>query len=353
MAKTPETKKTKPKAAPEKNISPKDTSAKNTSAKSAASEESARKVVARQRGLGRGLSSLLGDAAVPVPVSSDQSAGTPDQSAAAPPAAQLSGLADIPIEWINSGPWQPRRRFDIAALEELADSIRSKGLVQPVLVRPHATRKNRYELIAGERRWRAAQMAQLHNVPAIVRDFSDEEAYEVALIENVQRADLNAIEEAEGYRQLIENFGYKQSQLSEIIGKSRSHIANLMRLLGLPDDVRTLVTDGSLTMGQVRPLIGHEDASALARDIMKRGLNARQAEALASRPRGDASGTSSINSSAASKSADIRAIESKLETQLGIKTDIIWNEQRQNGRMTLTFSGLEQLEHVLEKLGST
>ena len=353
MAKTPETKKTKPKAAPEKNISAKDTSAKNTSAKSAASEESARKVVARQRGLGRGLSSLLGDAAVPVPVSSDQSAGTPDQSAAAPPAAQLSGLADIPIEWINSGPWQPRRRFDIAALEELADSIRSKGLVQPVLVRPHAMRKNRYELIAGERRWRAAQMAQLHNVPAIVRDFSDEEAYEVALIENVQRADLNAIEEAEGYRQLIENFGYKQSQLSEIIGKSRSHIANLMRLLGLPDDVRTLVTDGSLTMGQVRPLIGHEDASALARDIMKRGLNARQAEALASRPRGDASGTSSGNSSAASKSADIRAIESKLETQLGIKTDIIWNEQRQNGRMTLTFSGLEQLEHVLEKLGST
>lgn len=345
MAKTPETKKTKPKAASEKN-----TLAKNKSATSAASEESARKVVARQRGLGRGLSSLLGDAAVPVPVSSDQSAGTPDQSAAAP---QLSGLVDIPIEWINSGPWQPRRRFDIAALEELADSIRSKGLVQPVLVRPHATRKNRYELIAGERRWRAAQMAQLHNVPAIVRDFSDEEAYEVALIENVQRADLNAIEEAEGYRQLIVNFGYKQSQLSEIIGKSRSHIANLMRLLGLPDDVRTLVTDGSLTMGQVRPLIGHEDASALARDIMKRGLNARQAEALASRPRGDASGTLSGNSSTASKSADIRAIESKLETQLGIKTDIIWNEQRQNGRMTLTFSGLEQLEHVLEKLGST
>ncbi|MEC8552521.1 MAG: ParB/RepB/Spo0J family partition protein, partial [Pseudomonadota bacterium] len=175
-----------------------------------AAAASAQKVVAKQRGLGRGLSSLLGDAGAAATMTSASAGATP--AAAAP----QSGLVDIPIEWINSGPWQPRRRFDIAALEELADSIRSKGLVQPVLVRPHTSKTNRYELIAGERRWRAAQMAQLHNVPAIIRDFSDEEAYEVALIENVQRADLNVIEEADGYRQLIENFGYTQGKLSEI-----------------------------------------------------------------------------------------------------------------------------------------
>ena len=190
-----------------------------------AAAASAQKVVAKQRGLGRGLSSLLGDAGAAATMTSASAGATP--AAAAP----QSGLVDIPIEWINSGPWQPRRRFDIAALEELADSIRSKGLVQPVLVRPHTSKTNRYELIAGERRWRAAQMAQLHNVPAIIRDFSDEEAYEVALIENVQRADLNVIEEADGYRQLIENFGYTQGKLSEIIGKSRSHILSKQQFL--------------------------------------------------------------------------------------------------------------------------
>ena len=304
--------------------------------------DSARKVVAKQRGLGRGLSSLLGDAGAAASMASSQPAGdTP------PPAAPLTGLVEIPIEWINSGPWQPRRRFEIGALEELADSIRSKGLVQPILLRPHASKANRYELIAGERRWRAAQMAQLHKVPAIIRDFSDEEAYEVALIENVQRADLNVIEEGDGYRQLIENFGYTQGQLSEIIGKSRSHIANLMRLLTLPEDVCNQVIDGNLTMGQVRPLIGHDDASTLAREIVRRGLNARQVEALVSRPRSG----SVTRPTAATKSADIRALEAKAEKTLGVKMDIVWNEVRDSGKMSLSFSKLEQLEDVLKKLG--
>ena len=304
--------------------------------------DSARKVVAKQRGLGRGLSSLLGDAGAAASIASSQPAGdTP------PPAAPLTGLVEIPIEWINSGPWQPRRRFEIGALEELADSIRSKGLVQPILLRPHASKANRYELIAGERRWRAAQMAQLHKVPAIIRDFSDEEAYEVALIENVQRADLNVIEEGDGYRQLIENFGYTQGQLSEIIGKSRSHIANLMRLLTLPEDVCNQVIDGNLTMGQVRPLIGHDDASTLAREIVRRGLNARQVEALVSRPRSG----SVTRPTAATKSADIRALEAKAEKTLGVKMDIVWNEVRDSGKMSLSFSKLEQLEDVLKKLG--
>ena len=309
-----------------------------------AAAASAQKVVAKQRGLGRGLSSLLGDAGAAATKTS------PAASAGATPAAAApqSGLVDIPIEWINSGPWQPRRRFDIAALEELADSIRSKGLVQPVLVRPHNSKTDRYELIAGERRWRAAQMAQLHNVPAIIRDFSDEEAYEVALIENVQRADLNVIEEADGYRQLIENFGYTQGKISEIIGKSRSHIANLMRLLTLPEDVCNLVINGSLTMGQVRPLVGHEDASALAADIARRGLNARQAEALVARPR-DAS--SKQFAAAPTKSADIRALEAKAEKTLGVKMDITWDEGRDRGKMSLSFTKLEQLEDVLKKLG--
>ena len=323
----------KPDSAPSKKAPKKEQSA---------AVDSARKVVAKQRGLGRGLSSLLGDAGAAASMASSQPAGdTP------PPAAPLTGLVEIPIEWINSGPWQPRRRFEIGALEELADSIRSKGLVQPILLRPHASKANRYELIAGERRWRAAQMAQLHKVPAIIRDFSDEEAYEVALIENVQRADLNVIEEGDGYRQLIENFGYTQGQLSEIIGKSRSHIANLMRLLTLPEDVCNQVIDGNLTMGQVRPLIGHDDASTLAREIVRRGLNARQVEALVSRPRSG----SVTRPTAATKSADIRALEAKAEKTLGVKMDIVWNEARDSGKMSLSFSKLEQLEDVLKKLG--
>lgn len=323
----------KPDSAPSKKAPKKEQSA---------AVDSARKVVAKQRGLGRGLSSLLGDAGAAASMASSQPAGdTP------PPAAPLTGLVEIPIEWINSGPWQPRRRFEIGALEELADSIRSKGLVQPILLRPHASKANRYELIAGERRWRAAQMAQLHKVPAIIRDFSDEEAYEVALIENVQRADLNVIEEGDGYRQLIENFGYTQGQLSEIIGKSRSHIANLMRLLTLPEDVCNQVIDGNLTMGQVRPLIGHDDASTLAREIVRRGLNARQVEALVARPRSG----SATRPAAATKSADIHALEAKAEKTLGVKMDIVWNEARDSGKMSLSFSKLEQLEDVLKKLG--
>lgn len=323
----------KPDSAPSKKAPKKEQSA---------AVDSARKVVAKQRGLGRGLSSLLGDAGAAASMASSQPAGdTP------PPAAPLTGLVEIPIEWINSGPWQPRRRFEIGALEELADSIRSKGLVQPILLRPHASKANRYELIAGERRWRAAQMAQLHKVPAIIRDFGDEEAYEVALIENVQRADLNVIEEGDGYRQLIENFGYTQGQLSEIIGKSRSHIANLMRLLTLPEDVCNQVIDGNLTMGQVRPLIGHDDASTLAREIVRRGLNARQVEALVARPRSG----SATRPAAATKSADIHALEAKAEKTLGVKMDIVWNEARDSGKMSLSFSKLEQLEDVLKKLG--
>ena len=220
--------------------------------------------------------------------------------------------------------------------------------MQPVLVRPRAGTANRYELIAGERRWRAAQMAQLHNIPVIIRELGDEEAYELALIENIQRADLSAIEEAEGYRQLIDSFGYTQEQLSEIIGKSRSHIANLMRLLGLPEEVRDMIVDGRLTMGQARPLIGQEHCVALARQIADRGLSARQAEALVAKPPQRKAG----GSPKPAKSADLENVEAMLRGKLGLGLDIDWNEKNGTGKMTIRFATLEQMDEVMAKLMS-
>jgi len=305
----------------------------------------------RARGLGRGLSSLLGDAGIAATTGTVTGTGIGAVQAGAPPASASAqtGLTELPIEWINSGPWQPRRRFDTESLSELAESIRSKGLVQPVLVRPRAGTSNRYELIAGERRWRAAQMAQLHAIPAIIRHLEDEEAYELALIENVQRADLSAVEEAEGYRQLIDNFGYTQEQLSNIIGKSRSHIANLLRLLSLPREVSDMVINGTLSMGQVRPLIGHGECVALAREVAAKGLSARQVEAMVARGRSGA-GSRSKAGAPNEKSPDIRAIEAMLAAKLGLRVDIDWNEPAGKGRMSVSFKNLEQFDAVTKKL---
>ena len=298
----------------------------------------------KARGLGRGLSSLLGDAGIAA------TTGTSPSGVAPSAAPAQTGLTELPIEWINSGPWQPRRRVDTAARSELAEPSRSKGLVQPILVRPRAGAQNRYELIAGERRWRAAQMAQLHSIPAIIRSLEDEEAYELSLIENIQRADLSAVEEAEGYQQLIDSFGYTQEQLSEIIGKSRSHIANLLRLLSLPREVSDMVVDGMLSMGQVRPLIGNSDCLALAREVAKKGLSARQVEAMVSHGKRRA-GSASKPNAPREKSADIKALETRAETALGLRLDIDWNEDSGKGRMAISFSSLEQFESVMEKLG--
>ena len=299
----------------------------------------------KPRGLGRGLSSLLGDAGVAAATGGGTGVA---QSAleTGMPATPVTGLTELPIEWINSGPWQPRRRFDKDRLTELADSIRAKGLVQPILVRPQEGSGNRYELIAGERRWRAAQLAQLHVVPAIIRDMSDGEAHELALIENIQRADLSAIEEAEGYRQLIDRFGHTQEQLSDIVGKSRSHIANLLRLLTLPDAVANMVVAGDLTMGQVRPLVGHPDCESLARHVVAKGLSARQVEALVKsgkpgKPRKPA---------LAQKPADIVGIERTLADKLGLAVDFNWDEANRGGRLVMRFSNLDQFEAVYRKL---
>ena len=344
MAKKAETAKKKPTAKPSAGAATKK-AVKKTPASSA-----------KPRGLGRGLSSLLGDAGVAA------ATGTAAPAAAVAPQAdasgsgqtpqtQLSGLGEIPVEWINVGPWQPRRRFDKERLAELADSIRAKGLVQPILVRPQQGASNRYQLIAGERRWRAAQLAQLHVIPAIIREMTDEEAHELALIENVQRADLSAVEEAEGYRQLIDNFGYTQEQLSEIIGKSRSHIANLLRLLTLPQEVSQLVVDGKLSMGQVRPLIGHPDCVALARRVAEKGLSARQVEALVkSKKTAAVTGQAAATQPKVNKTADIRALEESIQAKLGLRLDIEWHEDKNRGRLVMHFNSLEQLESVIDKL---
>ena len=298
----------------------------------------------KPRGLGRGLSTLLGDAGVAAATAAPNSNAAAAGGAPAP--STLSGLADIPVEWINSGPWQPRRRFDNDALADLAASVKQQGIVQPILVRPHPKTKQRYELIAGERRWRAAQLAKLHMVPAIVRELSDSDAYEIALIENIQRADLSVIEEAQGYQQLIDTYDYTQAQLSELIGKSRSHIANLLRLLSLPDKVADMVVDGSLTMGQVRPLVGNDDAASLAAEIAKKGLSARQVEALVKR-----AATPSKPVQKPEKSADIKAIEQKAAIEQGLKLDIEWDEARETGSLKVRCDNLAQMNAILEKMG--
>jgi len=293
------------------------------------------------RGLGRGLSSLLGDSGI----ATATGALVSSSDVTSQPAAV--GFQDIPVEWINVGPWQPRRRFDNAGLDELASSIRQKGIVQPILLRPNPNKPSRYQLVAGERRWRAAQLAKIHQVPAIIRDLTDAECYEIALIENIQRSDLSVIEESQGYQKLLENNRYTQEQLSDIIGKSRSHIANLLRLLLLPKSVQNLLLDRKITMGQVRPLIGHDQAEALAKMIVARGLSARQAEALVKQPTGKAGQKSKLPE----KSADIKALEKQAADKLGLAFHINWNEAKDRGKVTIDCQSLDQMTNLLAQLG--
>jgi len=302
-----------------------------------ASKSSFGKSSSTARGLGRGLSTLLGDSGI---------AATAGQAAP-------SGSREfqyIPVEWINVGAWQPRRQFDREQLEELAISIREKGIVQPVLLRPKLDQPGRFQLVAGERRWRAAQIARLHEIPAVVRELTDAECYEIALIENIQRQDLSVIDEAQGYAKLLEINSYTQDQLAKIIGKSRSHIANLLRLLGLPVTVQGLLRDGHLTMGQARPLVGHPQAEILAQKIVAKGLSARQAEALTKTVISGAAPTAKIPAQA-EKSADIKALEQRAARELGLAMSIDWNMQAETGRLQIECQSLEQMTDILEKLG--
>lgn len=308
--------------------------------KKAAPSEKPQKKQDVQR-LGRGLSSLLGDAPAVTTASASGTAATPSTAG---PGRQVRAL---PIEWIVPGPWQPRRSFDADELKELAASIKSRGLLQPVIVRPHPDKPSQFQLIAGERRWRAAQIASLHDIPAVISAFDDKEAAELSLIENIQRRDLSVIEEAEGYQALLEKHGYSQQELADIVGKSRSHIANIGRLLSLPRSIREHLIKRRLTMGQVRPLIGREDAEQLAETILRDQLSAREAEGLIKSLRNKPAKAKQT----AEKSADIKALEIRARTELGLAMRLDWDERSEKGQLVLKVASLEQLEDMLAKIG--
>jgi ParB family chromosome partitioning protein len=283
-------------------------------------------------GLGRGLNALLGEMARETPVSADGAA------------QQSSGVRMLPVSSLSPHPDQPRRHFDEAMLDELAASIASRGLIQPIVVRPHG---HDYQIVAGERRWRAAQRARLHEVPVVVRDFDDAETLEIALIENIQREDLNAIEEAQAYQRLAGEYGHTQEVLAKIVHKSRSHVANLLRLLELPAQVQSQVVDGSLSMGHARALLGSPDVESLADQVVSRGLSVRETEKLA---RDAKPGRSRSGKPAEPRipDADIAALERQLADLLGLQVKVAHTET--GGTLTLSYSTLDQLDMVCQRL---
>ncbi|SEQ23253.1 chromosome segregation DNA-binding protein [Devosia sp. YR412] len=279
--------------------------------------------------LGRGLAALIGDMA----------------TVEGARVTESGGIKKLPVEFIIANRANPRRTFDADQLEDLTNSIREKGVMQPLLVRPSQD-PNVFELIAGERRWRAAQKAGLHEVPVIVRDVDDKEALELAIIENVQRADLNPLEEAMGYGQLIEQFDYTQQDLAQVIGKSRSHVANTLRLLKLPEVVRGMVSSGALTAGHARTLITAEDPTKLARQIVSGGLSVREAEALSQQR--EVAGTNKPSPSRADRDADTVALERRLSDALGLSVSLAHSER--GGKLEIRYKTLEQLDGICVKL---
>lgn len=298
------------------------------------------KPTAKPAPLGRGLSALFGD--------TDSSYQPRAAAPAAPPSS--TGNSDstkkIPIEWISPGAYQPRRHFDEDAIKELANSIRERGMILPIMVRAIEGEKDSYEIIAGERRWRAAQVAGLHEVPVLIRSFSDREAMEIGLIENVQRQDLSPLEEAEGYRRLLEEFDHTQEGLAKVVGKSRPHITNLLRLLTLPEGVKAMINAGELTMGHARAIITAKNPEELAKEIVKKGLSVRQAEALAKK----LSDGKFAKKERVSKNADpdILALEQSLQAVLGLKVRL--HTDGHSGSLTIFYNDLDQLDDVLRKL---
>ena len=297
-----------------------------------------------EKGLGRGLKALLGDAPALEALSGDQP-GQFTQASGQPENQQPKGAADqiIAIEKIEPNPWQPRRQFSAEELKELAASINQHGIIQPLLVRPHPDKADHVQLIAGERRWRAAQLAQLHHVPVVIRETSEQQAAEMALIENIQRQDLNIIEEAEGYQRLMSEFDYTQDALANVVGKSRSHLANTLRLLNLPNKIKDMLALSELSMGQVRPLIGHDDALALAEMIKARGLNARQAEKLAAKDKQE-------QPAPVVENPDLKATEKQLAEQLGLDIKLAFDSKTESGRIMITCRSLDQFDAVIGRL---
>ena len=302
------------------------------------------------KGLGKGLSALLGDNAAIASMSSapkglaagSSSAQSEKTDQAGGNSAQKGGAQIAPIDTISPSPYQPRVNFDEDSLNDLVESIKQHGVVQPLLVRRV---NNGYELIAGERRWRAAQKAGLHDIPIVERDADDQMAAEIAMIENIQRHDLSVIEEAEGYRRLIDEFNYTQDALATVIGKSRSHLANTMRLLNLPDMVQAKLAEGKLTAGQVRPLVGRDDAEALARLVEAKAMSARQVEALIAKQ-------DKPKTPKAEKSADLIVLEHDLAALTGFDIEVNFNAKQEKGSIVIKANDLGQFDAIIDKLKS-
>jgi len=277
--------------------------------------------------LGRGLAALMGDAPAPPP---------PSDSPRLP-------VRTIAIELVSPGPFQPRTHFHADSLAELVDSIRARGILQPLLARPHPKDADKYQIIAGERRWRAAQQAGLHEVPVLVRELSDQDAMAASLVENLQRQDLNPIEEGEGFRRLIEEFGLTQEQLGTAVGKSRSHVANVMRLLQLPPSVRIEVQNGKLSAGHARALLAHPDPEEAAKLVIARGLNVRQTEALAAAKPETASKREKLE-----RDPETEALERDLSERLGLAVQISFDGK--GGSVSIKYRGLDQLDGLIALL---
>src|SRR5688572_4718461 len=305
--------------------------------------------------LGRGLNALFGDEeSAPYGVTIATDAPT----VAAKPAAGRASTR-LAVTALTPSEFQPRRVFDDSALEELAQSLKQHGMVQPIVVRPKAGEPNRYEIIAGERRWRAAQKVPMHDVPVVIQEIDDKTALEIALIENLQREDLNPLEEARAYQRLIDEYQYKHDQLATVLGKSRSHISNLMRLLTLPEKVQVKLMEGQITMGHARALITADNPVELAEAIIKNNLSVRDAEKLASKMKNRAPGTpekiakaiatANANTKPAVKDADIRALEQNLSSVLGLNVsiDVITSSK---GKLVIEYENLDQLDDVLRRL---
>ncbi|MCW5686078.1 MAG: ParB/RepB/Spo0J family partition protein [Pseudolabrys sp.] len=284
--------------------------------------------------LGRGLAALIGDVGAETPAHER--------------GERHRGQKRVPIEFVHANPRNPRRTFVESELEELSASIRERGVIQPIVVRVARGKSGEaYEIIAGERRWRAAQRAGLHDLPVVIIDVSDAEALELAIVENVQRADLNPIEEAQGYLALIEEFKHSAEDVARIVGKSRPHIANTIRLARLPEAVKTLVRNGALSAGHARALVGHADAETIAHDVVARGLSVRELEARMREPAAPPSGVAA-SKPAAVKDADTRALEKRLSDVLGLKVAI--DHRGEGGSVTIRYSTLDQLDEVVRRL---
>jgi ParB family chromosome partitioning protein len=293
----------------------------------------------RTRGLGRGLSALLGEG------EAVEAAREYEDAASGAPVTALRSLS---IELLEPNPDQPRKTFTEAELAELVESIAEKGMLQPILVRPLEGPTERYQIVAGERRWRAAQRARLHEAPCIIRELTDRETLEIAIVENVQRADLNAVEEARALRQLIETFGHTQEEVARALGKSRAHVANTLRLLALSKGVLKRLEAGEITAGHARAIQTAPDPDGLAEQIVREGLSVRAAEALARSAVGRADTKGGVKPQAKAKDPDTRALEADLSSRLGLNVEIVHSGER--GELRVKFQNLDQLDDVCRRL---